>query len=178
MHCPFLPSSWPLPSPERTPSRATGLETPVRPNPLAVVLRSSQARPRTSREVGLRVEKQPPSFLVPRVTPWHLWESSATWPLSGYPALRASWEAPWVRCHTERLTLIRMRDAWRAVGAAGVGAGTPRKPDPSRDDRALAGAGPVTEILSCIGEGEGEGEGGTGVTVRTGHRTGDRLSPP
>lgn len=65
------------------------------------------------------------------------------------------------------LTLIRMRDAWRAVGAAGVGAGTPRKPDPSRDDRALAGAGPVTEILSCIGEGEGEGEGGTGVTVRT-----------
>lgn len=85
-HCPFLPTSRPRPSPERTPSRAMGLETPVRPNRLTVVLLSSRALPRTSREVGLHVQKQPPSFLVPRVTPWRLWESSVTWLPSGYPS--------------------------------------------------------------------------------------------
>lgn len=55
-------------------------------------------------------------------------------------------------CHTERLTLIRMRDAWRAVGAAG--------------------AGPVTEMLSrIIGEGGGKGRGHGRDSEDTGQET-------
>lgn len=68
-------------------------------------------------------------------------------------------------CHTERLTLIRMRDAWRAVGAAGVGAG------PHGNLILPEMTGPLQvlglSLRFSAGEREGEGEGATGVTVRT-----------
>lgn len=131
----LLLTSRPLLSPERTPSRALNLETPVRPSPLGVVLLSSRAGRRTSRELGLRVQKQPSSFLVPRVTPWralailvHVASTRAPWLCQLPGRLRGGeWNCVWMshgKTDPDQNTICMAG----CRGHAGMGAGTPSRP--------------------------------------------------
>lgn len=79
----LLPASWPLLSPERTPSRALSLETPVRPSPLGVVLLSSRAGRRMSGNRASVFRNSLPHSWCHAPRPGVLWQSSATWPPRG-----------------------------------------------------------------------------------------------